>query len=111
MASIIDNLTRLLDGPRDGALLRYSLGNEHLRGGDAAAAAARFREAVERDPDYSAAWKGLGKALAEQGLNDDALTAYRQGIEVASRKGDVQAAREMKVFARRLEPPPAGKDQ
>ena len=33
----------------------------------------------------------------------DALSAYRKGIEVAEKKGDKQAAKEMVVFARRLE--------
>ena len=32
-----------------------------------------------------------------------ALDAYRQGIAVAETKGDKQAAREMAVFARRIE--------
>ena len=80
---IIANLEKLLDGPRDGALLRYSLGNEWFKAGDAARAAIYFRAAVERDPNYSAAWKLLGKTLAESGANDEAIVAYRQGIVVA----------------------------
>ena len=102
-AAIIANLEKLLGGPRDGALLRYSLGNELLKAGDAAGAALRFREAVERDANFSAAWKLLGKALVEAGDPAGALTAYEQGITVAEKKGDVQAAKEMTVFARRLQ--------
>ncbi|EXI66771.1 MAG: type IV pilus biogenesis/stability protein PilW [Candidatus Accumulibacter adjunctus] len=98
----IANLEKLLGGPRDGALLRYALGNEHLRAGDFAQAAVRLREAVERDAGYSAAWKLLGKALAEDGQGREALAAYEQGIAVAEARGDIQAAREMSVFARRL---------
>ena len=97
------NLLKLLGGPRDGALLRYSLGNELLKAGDAAQAVVHLREAVQRDPGYSAAWKLLGKALADDGRIEEALAAYRRGIAVAEKKGDVQAAKEMKVFARRLE--------
>lgn len=99
---LIANLEKLLDGPRDGALLRYSLGNEHLKAGNFEQAAVRLREAVERDPGYSAAWKQLGKALGESGRSIDALAAYERGIEVAEARGDIQAAREMTVFARRL---------
>jgi Flp pilus assembly protein TadD len=102
-AAIIANLEKLLDGPRDGAMLRYSLGNELLKAGDAAGAARRFREAVEKDPRYSAAWKLLGKSLVEAGEHTAALIAYTQGIEVAEARGDVQAAKEMSVFARRLQ--------
>ena len=63
------------------------------------------REAVGRDPLYSAAWKALGKALEKEKLAPDALEAFRQGIEAARRKGDKQAEKEMTVFARRLEKP------
>ncbi len=99
----IANLEKMLNGPRDGALLRYSLGNEWMKAGDAAKAATYFRTAVERDAKYSAAWKLLGKALEGSGQNAEALAAYMQGIVVAEAKGDVQAAKEMKVFAKRLQ--------
>lgn len=99
----IANLEKLLGTPRDGALLRYSLGNEHLKAGDAAAAAGHLREAVARDPSYSAAWKLLGRALADAGHEAQALEAWRQGIAAAQAKGDKQAEKEMTVFARRIE--------
>jgi len=99
---LISNLEKLLGGPRDGALLRYSLGNEYFKAGHFEQAATRLREALERDPGYSAAWKLLGKALSEAGRLAEALVAYEQGIVVAEGKGDLQAAREMTVFARRL---------
>ena len=102
----IESLEKLLDGPRDGALLRVSLGNEYLKAGDPAKAGKCFQEAVDRDSRYSAAWKALGKALAEAGDNAGALTAYERGIAVAEARGDIQAAREMKVFARRLRKAP-----
>ncbi len=99
----LDTLLKLVGTPRDGALLRFSLGNEWMRRGDAAQAIPHLREAVARDPNYSAAWKLLGKALAEAGQPQEALASYRAGIAVAEAKGDIQAAKEMKVFARRLE--------
>ncbi len=98
-----ENLEKLLGGPRDNALLRFSLGNEYLKEGDAGRAAEYFRSAVEKDAGYSAAWKMLGKALGEAGQPREALAAYRKGIEVAEGKGDKQAAKEMTVFARRIE--------
>jgi Tfp pilus assembly protein PilF len=98
----IESLEKMLGGPRDGALLRFSLGNEYLKAGDAATAGKCFREAVDRDRQYSAAWKALGKALAESGDHAEALAAYENGITVAETKGDIQAAKEMSVFARRL---------
>ena len=102
-SAVIANLQKLIGTPRDGALLRFSLGNEYLKSGDAHAAQLQLREAVARDPAYSAAWKLLGKALAGDGQARAALDAYRQGIAVAEGKGDKQAAREMTVFAKRIE--------
>lgn len=102
-APVVANLERLLGGPRDTPLLRFSLGNEYLKSGDAPRAAEHLRDAVTRDPEYSAAWKLLGKALAESDRPSEALEAYRSGISVAERRGDKQAAKEMGVFARRLE--------
>jgi tetratricopeptide (TPR) repeat protein len=100
---MISRLEKLLGTPRDGALLRYSLGLEYAKAGNLERALAYYQDAVTRDPLYSAAWKALGKALADSGRTDDALQAYRQGIEAARKKGDRQAEKEMTVFARRLE--------
>ncbi len=99
----LENLLKLIGTPRDGALLRYSLGLEYAKTGDAAHAIEQYREAVTRDPLYSAAWKALGKALDEAGEGAGALEAYRSGIEAARKRGDRQAEKEMTVFARRLE--------
>ena len=100
---MISALEKLLGTPRDGALLRYSLGLEYARAGERGRAIEHLREAVARDPLYSAAWKTLGKTLAEMDRNADALDAYRRGIEAAGKNGDKQAQKEMTVFARRLE--------
>lgn len=99
----LEALEQLIGGPRDNALLRYSLGGEYLKAGNAAKAVEYLQSAVERDLRFSAAWKLLGKALTEAGDPAAALAAYRRGIEVSTERGDVQAAREMTVFARRLE--------
>ncbi|MDH5535113.1 MAG: tetratricopeptide repeat protein [Betaproteobacteria bacterium] len=103
MNTVIANLKKLLGGPRDNALLRFSLGNEYLKAGDASRAATHLRAALERDPGYSAAWKLLGRALTEGGDAAAALAAYRDGVRIAEEKGDKQAAKEMAVFARRIE--------
>lgn len=98
----IANLEKLIGGPRDGALVRYALGNEWLKAGDPNRAIESLRAAVAFDAQYSAAWKQLGKALESAGQTEEALKAFRRGIEVATARGDVQAAREMAVFVKRL---------
>jgi predicted Zn-dependent protease len=99
----IERLEKLLGSPRDGALLRFSLGMEYAKAEDAGKAVEYLREAVARDPGYSAAWRALGKALDAAGRGAEALAAYRDGIAAAQKKGDKQAEKEMTVFARRLE--------
>jgi len=99
----LDSLLKLVGTPRDGALLRYSLGNEFIKVGEHAQAVAHLRAALAMDPNFSAAWKLLGKALVDAGKAAEALAAYRRGIAVAEARGDIQAAKEMKVLARRLE--------
>ena len=100
---IIDNLEAMLQRGQDSALLRYSLGNEYLKQGAHASAIAHLAEAVRIDPGYSAAWKLYGKALEADGRHQDAIDAFDRGIETAERKGDVQAAKEMRVFRKRAE--------
>jgi tetratricopeptide (TPR) repeat protein len=100
---MISSLEKLLGTPRDGALLRYSLGLEYAKAGNRERAAGYFRDAVERDPLYSAAWKLLGNTLKDLNRPEEALQAYRRGIEAAGKKGDRQAEKEMAVFARRIE--------
>ncbi|WP_405243491.1 tetratricopeptide repeat protein [Lentisalinibacter salinarum] len=96
-------LQKLLDGGREDALLRYSLGNEWLAAAEPAEAVPHLERAVELDPGYSAAWKLLGRALTDTGDAGAAAAAYRRGIAVAEERGDKQAAKEMQVFLRRIE--------
>ena len=63
--ALVDNLEAMLARGQDSALLRYSLGGEYLKLDQAGKAAEHLRLAVAKDPKYSAAWKLLGKALAD----------------------------------------------
>lgn len=102
-STALANFERMLAAGRDSALLRYSIGNEHLKAGDHAAAVDAFEHAVALDPTYTAAWKLYASALEHAGRRAEALDAYRRGIVVARQRGDRQAEKEMTVFARRIE--------
>lgn len=99
----IDSLRAQCGGPRDGALLRLTLGNALLDAGDAAGAVVELRQALVFDATYSAAWKLLGKACLAAGDPSAAAEAWRQGIATAQQRGDKQAEKEMTVFLHRLE--------
>ncbi len=103
MPARIRSLLAMLERGQDSALLRFSLGSEYLGDDEHILAAEHLQHAVELDPNYSAAWKLLGKAHAAQDCTAEAIDAYRQGIKVATANGDRQATKEMTVFLRRLE--------
>jgi predicted Zn-dependent protease len=100
---VIENLEALLARGQDNALVRFGLANEYLKLGKLEVAIGHLRRCVAHDPKYSAAWKRLGKALADTGRTADAVAAYESGIQAAEEKGDIQAAKEMKVFLKRLQ--------
>jgi predicted Zn-dependent protease len=105
----IARFEQLLAAGKDGALLRFALGTEYLKAGEPTRASEHLRQALAHDAGYSAAWKLLGQSLAAEGRYEEALSAYRDGIIAAERKGDKQAMKEMQVFARRIakQHPPA----
>lgn len=100
--ALIDNLEALLARGQDTALLRYGLGAEYAKQNQPARAVLHLRRAVRHDPNYSAAWKLLGQALAANGEIDAAAQAYTDGIRAAEANGDKQAASAMAVFLKRL---------
>ena len=100
---LIANLEALLAKGGDGAALRLALAARYLDGGDALAAVRHAQAAVRLDPEYSAAWKALGQALTAAERNAEAIEIYARGIAVAERRGDQQAAKEMRVFSKRLQ--------
>lgn len=97
-----DALEKMLAKGMDNALLRFGLGKGYLDAGDDSRAAQHLQCCVQFDPQYSAAWKLLGKALlaAEQPLA--ARQAWEQGMAAAQARGDKQAEKEMTVFLRKL---------
>lgn len=101
----IASLRQQCGGPRDGALLRFSLGSALLADGPVEEAIDELQRAVAFDPTYSAAWKLLGKAYLGAAQPAAAAEAWRNGIKAAAERGDKQAEKEMDVFLRRLARP------
>ncbi|AGA32129.1 TPR repeat protein [Thioalkalivibrio nitratireducens DSM 14787] len=101
MADMISRFQTLLESGQDSPMLRLSLGNALIAAGRHAEAVGHLERALDQDPGYSAAWKRLGWTLLETGAAARALEVCERGIEVARGRGDLQAAKEMEVFARR----------
>lgn len=87
----------------DDPVVRFGLAGAYLDAGQPENAVVEFREAIRLKPDYSAAHRGLGRALEKIGRLAEAKAAYAEGLEVATRTGDLQTKKEIEVFLRRLE--------
>lgn len=73
----------------------FGSGTNHATLGDWEKAAGFFGKAVLVNAQNSAAHLGFGKALEALGQTEEALAAYKAGMEVASRRGDLMPLREM----------------
>jgi Tfp pilus assembly protein PilF len=99
------NLEALLAAGNDSPALRLALAARHLEAGAPAAAVTHAAAALAQDERYSAAWKILGRAQAAAGDADAARRSFERGIQIAEERGDRQAAKEMRVFLKRLDAP------
>jgi hypothetical protein len=99
---LISSLEKLIGTPRDGALLRYSLGVEYLKAGEKRAQSS----SCARPCSATRTILRRGSCSEERSPKPmkpaQALEAWTRGIEAARRKGDRQAEKEMNVFARRV---------
>jgi len=98
----IEALQKLLDQGQDNLLLRFGLGQALLKDGQVTEAIMHLEKALEFDPAHSASLKLLGKAYTAAGETNRAIEVFTEGIEQVEQKGDIQAAKEMNVFLKRL---------
>src|SRR5262249_58563779 len=83
--------------PND-TVLRFGLGELYIETENFAAAAEQFAEIVRLDPQYSAAYRYLGQAYTALERAQEAGEIFQRGIAIAEARGDLQTAKEMRVF-------------
>ena len=103
MTSLTDRLQALLDAGKETALLRTTLGKTALDEDQPVAAQAHLLRATELDPQYSVAWKLLGKAHLTLGDEAAARQAWEHSLAAAQAKGDSQVVKEVGIFLKRLD--------
>ncbi|WP_109992426.1 tetratricopeptide repeat protein [Salinisphaera sp. LB1] len=96
-----DRLQAMIDAGQDAPLARFTLGELLYKNGELETACTHLAEAVRQDPEYSAAWRLYGRVLLDADRVHAAIDALERGVEVAERRGDNQAAKEMQVFLKR----------
>ena len=99
---------KLLEKDPENPMILFSLGNELFKEGQYAEARDHLRRAVENKPDYSVAYRTLGRAHYELHEDAEARRVFTEGRQVAQSNGDLQTVREIDVFMRRLEKREAG---
>ena len=107
-ASRTEMFRKLLERDPSNPMVLYSLGNELFKEGSYPEARDHLRRAVENKPDYSVAYRMLGRAHFELREDAEAREVFAKGREVAAENGDLQTVKEIDVFRRRLEKRAAG---
>ena len=102
MQGMTERLEAMLAKGTDNMLLRFSLGKAYAEQDCYGDAERHLRVALEFDPDYSVAWKWLGKACLGRG---DKPARARPGSPAWKRRarGDQQVVKELQVFMKRLD--------
>ena len=109
-ASRSDMFRKLLEKDPDNPMILHSLGNELFRDDRFEEARDLLRRAIENKPDYSVAYRMLGRAHYELHENTAAKDVFLKGKEVARANGDLQTVKEIDVFLRRLEKREVGEE-
>ena len=100
--SIAENLEKLLAGGKDDAMLRFGLGSAYFNSKEYEKAIPHLQACLDHDPEYTAAFKLLGKAFFKTGNDNEARKVFETGLPVAIKKGDKQSEKEISVFLKKL---------
>jgi thioredoxin-like negative regulator of GroEL len=98
----IEGLEEIVADDPDDYTARFMLATELAKAGRHDHAIPHFQQVVTADGEYTAAYRGLGRALVATGDVEGARRIFEQGLVVADRTGDYQSGKEMEVFLRRF---------
>ena len=82
----------------------YGLAMEHKGRGELDQAWTVFQKMIAQFPDYVPTYLMAGGTLAGLGRKDEAAGIYRQGVEVATKRGDQHARRELEAALAEVSP-------
>ncbi|MFN7993718.1 MAG: tetratricopeptide repeat protein [Bryobacteraceae bacterium] len=95
MNSRLEVLKNMVAQTPDNSFLRYGLAMELANSGDLEQAMKEYRNLLASNPNYCAAYYHGGQALEKLGRADEARALYREGIEAATRTGDLHTRSEI----------------
>lgn len=98
-----DRIREQLDKDPDDAVLWFGLGRILLALGLPKDAIEPFVIATHLDPDYTAAFRDLGRSHLDSGNPSEAARMFAHAIALAEKAGDCETGREIHVFLKQAE--------
>ena len=98
-----DRIREQIDKDPDDAILWAGLGQIFLLLGLPAEAIEPFDTATRLDPNYTEAFRDLGRAYLDSGNTSEAARMFAHAIALAEKRGDVQTGREIHGCLKRAE--------
>lgn len=86
----------LKDSPND-SFLRHALALEYIKIGNETDAKQMFESNLAADEAYVATYYHLGKLLERIGAQQEAITIYEKGMQVAKAAGDMHSYSELQA--------------
>ncbi len=97
MSERIDKLKSLLASSPQDSFLQHALALEYIKLGNDNDARVLFEAILARESSYTGSYYHLAKLLERNGLNDEAIKIYEQGMEACKMASDNHAYNELKA--------------
>jgi tetratricopeptide (TPR) repeat protein len=98
-----DMLLNLLEKEQNDVFLNYALALELESLGDLNEAEHQLEKVLKMDPEYLACYYRLGQVNEKLKRTEEAITFYKQGLELAKKQGNAKTAGEINVALMLLE--------
>ncbi len=96
MSERIQKLLAFLENSPNDNFLIHALALEYAKKGDFDTAKHYYETNIRLSPQYVASYYHLGKLFEKQGMDEDAIAAYTQGMQIAREVNDQHAYSELR---------------
>jgi tetratricopeptide (TPR) repeat protein len=103
MTNRLEQLSKMLEAAPGDSFLLFAIAKEYEKMGNPAEALAFYENLRAQNPAYTGLYYHLGKLYERIGAPEKAVIAYREGMEVARKAGDVHALGELNGARMELE--------
>ena len=105
MSQRLQYLLQVAESAPGDSFVLFAIAKEYEKGGDAARALEYYEKLRSTDPGYVGLYYHLGKLFEQNRDHENAVSAYKQGIEMARKASDFHALGELSGALLNLEDP------